>query len=213
MIIPGEIADLESIPAPREPAVRLIPMGGLGEIGLNMMLLESDADLIAVDCGLMFPDDEMPGIDRVIPDFSSLLGKKNSLRGIILTHGHEDHIGALPYLLREISVPVYGTPLTLGLVRSKLLEHHLEKVDLIPVKPREIINLGVFSIEFIRVTHSIVDGVGLGIQTPLGLVVHTGDFKLDPTPVDVQFIDLHKFTQYGERGTLLLLSDSTNSEK
>src|SRR4030042_846575 len=136
----------------------IIPLGGLGEIGLNMLLVQYEEDILVIDAGLMFPEDYMLGIDIVIPDFSYLLKNKERLKAIVLTHGHEDHIGALPFLLKEISVPVYGSPLTLGLVRSKLLEHHLEKVDLIPVKPREIIKLGVFSIEFIRVTHSIVDG-------------------------------------------------------
>jgi len=196
-----------------ENTLSVIPLGGVEEIGLNMTVFEYNNDIFIVDAGLMFPEEDMLGVDYVIPNFSYIFDNREKVKGIILTHGHEDHIGALPFLLKEISVPVYGTPLTLGLVRSKLLEHHLEKVDLIPVKPREIIKLGVFSIEFIRVTHSIVDGVGLGIQTPLGLVVHTGDFKLDPTPVDGQLMDLHKFTEYGERGTLLLLSDSTNAEK
>jgi ribonuclease J len=191
----------------------VIPLGGVEEIGLNMTVFEYGNDLIIVDAGLMFPEEEMLGVDFVIPDFSYIFDNREKIKGIVLTHGHEDHIGALPFLLKEIAVPVYGTPLTLGLVRSKLLEHNLEKAELNPVKPRDIIQLGVFSIEFIRVTHSIVDGVGLGIQTPLGLIVHTGDFKLDPTPVDGQLMDLHKFTEYGEKGTLLLLSDSTNAEK
>jgi ribonuclease J len=191
----------------------VIPLGGVEEIGLNMTVFECGDDLIIVDAGLMFPEEEMLGVDFVIPDFSYIADNREKIKGIVLTHGHEDHIGALPFLLKEIAVPVYGTPLTLGLVRSKLLEHNLEKAELNPVKPRDIIKLGVFSIEFIRVTHSIVDGVGLGIQTPLGLIVHTGDFKLDPTPVDGQLMDLHKFTEYGEKGTLLLLSDSTNAEK
>ncbi|MGB9715009.1 MAG: ribonuclease J [Thermodesulfovibrionales bacterium] len=196
-----------------ENILSVIPLGGVQEIGLNMTVFEYNNDIIIIDAGLMFPEEDMLGVDYVIPDFSYILDNKEKIRGIILTHGHEDHIGALPFLLKEISVPVYGTPLTLGLVKSKLFEHNLENVELIPVKPRDIVSLGVFSVEFIRVTHSIVDGVGLGIQTPLGLVVHTGDFKLDPTPVDGQLMDLHKFTEYGERGTLLLLSDSTNSEK
>jgi ribonuclease J len=191
----------------------VIPLGGVEEIGLNMTVFEYGNDIIIVDAGLMFPEEDMLGVDFVIPDFSYIFDNKEKIKGVVLTHGHEDHIGALPFLLKEISVPVYGTPLTLGLVRSKLLEHHLEETELNPVKPRDVIQLGVFSIEFIRVTHSIVDGVGLGIQTPVGLVVHTGDFKLDPTPVDGQLMDLHKFTEYGEKGTLLLLSDSTNAEK
>ncbi|MEW6213747.1 MAG: ribonuclease J [Nitrospirota bacterium] len=196
-----------------ENILSVIPLGGVEEIGLNMTVLEYGNDIIVIDAGLMFPEEDMLGVDFVIPDFSYIFDNREKVRGIVLTHGHEDHIGALPFLLKEISVPIYGTPLTLGLVRSKLLEHHLEKTELIPVKPRDIINLGMFSIEFIRVTHSIVDGVGLGIKTPVGLVVHTGDFKLDPTPVDGQLMDFHKFAEYGEKGTLLLLSDSTNAEK
>ncbi len=196
-----------------ENVLSVIPLGGVEEIGLNMTVFEYGNDIIIVDAGLMFPEEDMLGVDLVIPDFSYILENREKIRGIILTHGHEDHIGALPFLLKEISVPVYSTPLTLGLVRSKLLEHHLENIELIQVKPRDVVTLGVFLVEFVRVTHSIVDGVGLGIQTPLGLVVHTGDFKLDPTPVDGQLMDLHKFTEYGERGTLLLLSDSTNAER
>ncbi|MGQ9569233.1 MAG: ribonuclease J [Thermodesulfovibrionales bacterium] len=196
-----------------ENILSVIPLGGVQEIGLNMTVFEYNNDIVIVDAGLMFPEEDMLGVDFVVPDFSYIRDNVEKIRGIILTHGHEDHIGALPFLLKEISPPVYGTPLTLGLVRNKLLEHHLVNVELIPVKPRDIIKLGAFSVEFIRVTHSIVDGVGLGIQTPIGLVVHTGDFKLDPTPVDGQLMDLHKFTEYGEKGTLLLLSDSTNSEK
>lgn len=196
-----------------ENTLSVIPLGGVEEIGLNMTVFEYGNDIIVVDAGLMFPEEDMLGVDFVIPDFSYILDNREKVRGIVLTHGHEDHIGALHFLLKEIDVPVYGTPLTLGLVRNKLREHHLEDSELIPVKPRDVINLGVFSIEFIRVTHSIVDGVGLGIQTPVGLVVHTGDFKLDPTPVDGQLMDFHKFAEYGERGTLLFLSDSTNAEK
>ncbi len=196
-----------------ENTLSVIPLGGVEEIGLNMTVLEYNNDIIVIDAGLMFPEEDMLGVDFVIPDFSYLLDNREKIRGVILTHGHEDHTGALPFLLKEINVSVYGTPLTLGLVKEKLCEHNLEHVELISVKPREVINLGVFSVEFIRVTHSIVDGVGLGITTPVGLVVHTGDFKLDPTPVDGQLMDFHKFSEYGERGTLLLLSDSTNAEK
>ncbi len=196
-----------------ENILSVIPLGGVEEIGLNMTVLEYNNDIIVIDAGLMFPEEDMLGVDFVIPDFSYLLDNREKLRGIILTHGHEDHTGALPFLLKEINAPVYGTPLTLGLVKAKLREHNLEHAELISVKPRDVINIGAFSIEFIRVTHSIVDGVGLGITTPLGLVVHTGDFKLDPTPVDGQLMDFHRFSEYGERGTLLLLSDSTNAEK
>jgi ribonuclease J len=196
-----------------ENTLSVIPLGGVEEIGLNMTVFEYNSDIIVVDAGLMFPEEDMLGVDFVIPDFSYLLDNREKLKGIILTHGHEDHTAALPFILKEINAPVYGTPLTLGLVREKLREHNLEHVELIPVKPRGVINLGAFSIEFIRVTHSIVDGVGLGIRTPVGLIVHTGDFKLDPTPVDGQLMDFLKFSEYGEKGTLLLLSDSTNAEK
>ncbi len=196
-----------------ENTLSVIPLGGVEEIGLNMTVLEYNNDIVVIDAGLMFPEEDMLGVDFVIPDFSYLIENREKIRGVILTHGHEDHTGALPFLLKEINVSVYGTPLTLGLVKEKLREHNLEHVELISVKPREVINLGFFSVEFIRVTHSIVDGVGLGITTPVGLVVHTGDFKLDPTPVDGQLMDFHKFSEYGERGTLLLLSDSTNAEK
>lgn len=194
-----------------EPAVRLIPLGGLGEIGLNMMLVESGEDLIAVDCGLMFPDDEMLGIDYVIPDFAYLLGKREAFRGVVLTHGHEDHIGALPYLLREFSIPVYGTPLTLAFVADRLKERGLlERADLRPIRPRGRVELGSFTVEAIRVTHSIVDGIGLAIETPVGALVHTGDFKLDSSPIDGERPDYQRFAELGERGVLVLCSDSTN---
>ncbi len=196
-----------------ENNLSVIPLGGLEEIGLNMTVLEFDKDIIVIDAGLMFPEEESLGVDFVIPNFSYLLNNREKVKAVILTHGHEDHTGALPFLLKEINVPVYGTSLTIGLVREKLREHNLEDIELVPVMPRDIVHIGVFSIEFVRVTHSIVDGVGLGITTPLGLIVHTGDFKLDPTPVDGQLMDFHRFSQYGERGTLLLMSDSTNAEK
>lgn len=196
-----------------EKVLSVIPLGGVEEIGLNMTVMEYENDMIVIDAGLMFPGEDMPGIDFVIPDFSYILDNRDKLRGIVLTHGHEDHTGALPFLLKEINVPVYGTPLTLGLIKEKLKEHNLERAELISVMPRAVIDLGVFSVEFIRVTHSIVDGVGFGIKTPVGLIVHTGDFKLDPTPVDGQLMDFHKFSEYGEKGTTLLMSDSTNAEK
>ncbi len=196
-----------------ENTLSVIPLGGVEEIGLNMTVFEYNDDIIVVDAGLMFPEEDTLGVDFIIPDFSYLLNNREKVRAVILTHGHEDHTGALPFLLKAINVPVYGTPLTLGLVKEKLREHNLEDTELIPVMPRDIITVGVFSIEFVRVTHSIVDGVGLGITTPVGLVVHTGDFKLDPTPVDGQLMDFRRFSEYGERGTLLLLSDSTNAEK
>lgn len=191
----------------------IIPLGGLEEIGLNMTVFQCAGDLIIVDAGLMFPEEDMLGVDFVIPDFSYILDNREKVRGIILTHGHEDHTGALPFLLKEINVPVYGTPLTLALVREKLNEHGITDISLISVKPRDMVTLGAFAVEFIRVTHSIVDGVGLGINTPFGNIIHTGDFKLDPTPVDGELMDFHKFSEYGERGTLLMLSDSTNAEK
>ena len=197
-----------------EPVVRLIPLGGLGEIGLNMMLVESGEDLIAIDCGLMFPDDELPGIDHVIPDFSYALARRAGFRAVVLTHGHEDHIGALPYLLREAAVPVYGTPMTLALVAERLREHGLaEAADLRTIRARQRVEAGPFGIEAIRVTHSIVDGIGLAIDTPAGTVVHTGDFKLDPSPLDGELPDYRRFAELGEQGVLVLCSDSTNADR
>jgi ribonuclease J len=197
-----------------KPPVRLIPLGGLGEIGLNMMLVESADDLIAIDCGLMFPDDELPGIDYVIPDFSYALAKRDGFRALILTHGHEDHIGAVPYLLREVQLPVYGTPFTLALVGERLREHGLlEGADLRPLRPRDRIEVGRFGIQAIRVTHSIVDGIGLAIDTPVGTLVHTGDFKLDPSPLDGEPPDYRTLAELGERGVLVLCSDSTNADR
>lgn len=196
-----------------EKVISIIPLGGVEEIGLNSTVIEYGDDLILIDAGLMFPEEDMLGVDFVIPDFSYLIDNKEKIRGIVITHGHEDHTGGLPFLLKDVDVPVYGTPLTLGLINEKLKEHNLKHVRLIPVRPRDIIKLGIFEIEFVRVTHSIVDGVGLGIKTPLGRIIHTGDFKLDPTPVDGKLMDFHRFSEYGEEGTLLLLSDSTNAEK
>jgi ribonuclease J len=196
------------------PALSIIPLGGVGEIGLNMTVLECGDDILVIDAGLMFPDAEMLGVDIVIPDFSYLSDNKARVRGVVLTHAHEDHIGALPFLLREINVPVYGTRLTLGFVQEKLREHGLDsETILIPVRPRDVADIGCFRVEFIRVTHSIVDGVGLGITTPVGRVVHTGDFKIDPTPVDGEIMDLRTFAEYGDKGTLVLLSDSTNASQ
>ncbi|MFO0754269.1 MAG: ribonuclease J [Thermodesulfovibrionales bacterium] len=200
-------------PALSSNSLQVIALGGLEEIGLNMTLFQFGDDLIIVDAGLMFPEEDMLGVDFVIPDFTYILENREKVRGVLLTHGHEDHTGALPFLLRELKVPVYGTPLTLAFVKQKLDEYEIEDIPLIAVKPRDVVTLGCFAVEFIRVTHSIVDGVGLGIRTPLGNVIHTGDFKLDPTPVDGELMDFHKFSEYGEKGTLLLLSDSTNAEK
>ncbi|MEK7824907.1 MAG: ribonuclease J [Nitrospirota bacterium] len=192
----------------------IIPLGGLGEIGLNMMLLKYGEEIIVIDAGLMFPEEEMLGIDIVIPDITYLRENREKVLGLFLTHGHEDHIGAIPYILKEVNFPIYGTALTLGLLSSKLKEHNLEhEAILTPVKPREIVKLGPFEVEFIRITHSIVDGVGFGITTPVGRIVHTGDFKVDHTPVDGELLDFHRFSYYGDQGTLALLSDSTNSER
>jgi ribonuclease J len=199
------------IDVPTEPAVRLIPLGGLGEIGLNMMLVESGDDIVAVDCGLLFPDDEMPGVDYVIPDFTYLRAHRERFRAVVLTHGHEDHIGALSYLLREFDVPVYGTPLTLAIARHRLQELGvLDRADLRCYEPGDEIRAGGFVVIPIRVTHSIADGIGLAIETPVGTVIHTGDFKLDPRPVDAAQPDYAKFAALGERGVLCLCSDSTN---
>jgi len=196
------------------PTLLIIPLGGIGEIGMNSTALECGDDIIVIDAGLMFPDPEMLGVDIVVPDFTYLLENRQKVRAIVLTHAHEDHIGGLPFLLRELNVPVYGTRLTLGFVKDKLREHGLdETVELIPARPRDIVTIGCFQVEFIRVTHSIVDGVGLGVTTPAGRVVHTGDFKIDPTPVDNEIMDLRTFAEYGDKGTLVFLSDSTNASQ
>ncbi len=194
--------------------LKIIPLGGLGEIGLNMMVFEYGDSAFIVDAGLMFPEDYMLGIDYVIPDMSYIKQKKPQISGIVLTHAHEDHIGALPYLLREMNVPIYGTPFTLGVVRKKLEEHGLlSPLQLHEISPREKLELGPFELEFIRVCHSAVDGVGIAVKTPLGIVVHTGDFKISHTSVDGMITDVNKFARYGEKGVLALLSDSTNVER
>jgi ribonuclease J len=193
--------------------VKIIPLGGLGEFGLNMMAIESRDSMVIVDTGLMFPDDSMLGIDLVIPDISYLVANRSQVKGIFLTHGHEDHIGALPYVLKELPVPVYGTPLTLAFVRERLSEHKLtDAAHLIPFRARDAVEIGPFRVEGVQVTHSIADSLALGITTPAGLIVHTGDFKVDHTPVDGRSFDLSRFSEWGEKGVMLLLSDSTNAE-
>jgi ribonuclease J len=194
--------------------VKVTPLGGLGEIGLNMMVIECGEDMVIIDAGLMFPEDAMLGVDIVIPDFTYLHGNRERLRALIVTHGHEDHIGAIPFLLREFSIPIYATPLTIALIKEKLREHGLlERSRLIQISPRQFIDIGPFQIEFIRVCHSIPDSVGLAIRTPQGVLIHSGDFKIDHTPVDGQRLDMARFGAYGEQGVLALFSDSTNVER
>jgi len=193
--------------------LKIIPLGGLYEVGKNITVIEYEDDIIVIDCGLIFPEDEMLGIDVVIPDITYLLKNREKIRGIILTHGHEDHIGALPYVLKKINIPLYGTKLTLGLAENKLREHNINNATLNIVKPSQSIKLGQFDIEFIRTTHSIPDSVALAIHTPVGTVVHTGDFKIDYTPINGESMDFHKFAELGKKGVLVLLADSTNVER
>jgi len=191
----------------------IIPLGGLGEIGKNMTVFQYGDDIVILDAGLAFPDDDMLGIDLVLPDMTYLLENRDKVRGVVLTHGHEDHIGALSYLLREINVPVYGTRLALGLVEGRLKENRVTDYTLTPVAAGDQISLGVFQVGFIQSSHSIPDACGLYFQTPVGTVVHTGDFKIDQTPADGKLIDIHKYAELGEKGVLLLMSDSTNAER
>jgi ribonuclease J len=194
--------------------LQIIPLGGLGEFGMNSMAIRYGDDIIVVDAGMMFPDAELLGVDIVIPDFAYLEQNSAHVRGLILTHGHEDHIGAIPFFLNQLNVPIYGTAFTLALVERRLEEHDLlDEADLHIVKPGDKIELGPFSIEFIHVTHSIVSCVALAITTPLGIIIHTGDYKVDPTPTDNLLFDLHTFAELGKRGVLLLLSDSTNVDR
>ncbi|MCI5800929.1 MAG: ribonuclease J [Oscillospiraceae bacterium] len=198
----------------RKTPVKIISLGGLGEIGKNITVYECQNDILLVDCGVAFPDEEMLGVDLVIPDFTYLERNRDKIRGIVLTHGHEDHIGALPYLLKTINIPVYGTRLTLGLVEGKLKEHGmLGKVKLNVVKAGDSVKLGCMSVEFIRVNHSIPDAVAMAITTPAGVIIQTGDFKIDFTPIEGEVIDLGRFGELGNHGVLALLPDSTNAEK
>ena len=194
--------------------VKIIPLGGLGEIGKNMTVIECANDMFIIDCGLAFPDAEMLGVDLVIPDFTYIERNADKLRGIVLTHGHEDHIGGLAYLLKKVNTPVYGTRLTLALVEAKLKEHQLTgKVNLNIVAPRKTIRMGCMAVELIHVNHSIPDAVGLAIHTPAGVLVHTGDFKVDYSPINGGIIDLGRFGELGSRGVLALMADSTNAER
>ena len=194
--------------------LRIIPLGGLGEVGKNMTAYEFDRQILIVDAGIMFPENDMLGIDYIIPDYDYLRGKADQILGIVITHGHEDHIGAIPHVLNDFPVPVYATPLTRGLIEVKLARNNaLNKGSLHTVQAGKSIQLGPFKVEFFHISHSIPDAVGLGITTPAGLVVHMSDFKFDLTPVDGWPTDYAKLTEFGARGVDLLLSDSTNSER
>ncbi len=197
-----------------EKSVKIAFLGGLNEVGKNMTLYECEGDMILVDCGLSFPEPEMLGVDSVIPDFTYVEKNQDKIKGIFITHGHEDHIGGLPYLLKEYNIPVYGTKLTIGLIKNKLVEHKiLDKVKLHEIKPKDKIALGCFEIEAIHVNHSIPDALALAISTPAGLILQTGDFKIDTTPIDGEVIDLSRIARLGEKGVLCLLSDSTNAQR
>lgn len=201
-------------PPQEKERVRISFLGGINEIGKNMTVYEYKNDMFIVDCGLAFPTAELPGVDLVIPDFTYIKNCRERIRGIIITHGHEDHIGGLAYLLKQVNIPVYATKLTIGLIKGKLEEHGLlGSVKLVEIKPRDNITLGSFNIELIHVNHSIPDAVGLAIRCPAGIIIQTGDFKIDTTPVDGDMIDLPRFSEYGKKGVLALLSDSTNAER
>ena len=197
-----------------KPSLLAVPLGGLGEFGMNMLALRYANDIIVIDAGLMFPEVELLGVDVVIPDITYLKQNQSGVRAIVLTHAHEDHIGALSYILRDLNVPIYGTRFALALVRKRLEEHGLlESADLREIAPGKSIEIGPYKIEFIHVTHSTIDCVALAIRTPVGVIIHTGDFKMDPTPVDMKPFDLHTFARYGQEGVLALFSDSTNVER
>lgn len=198
----------------KKTPVRIIPLGGLNEIGKNMTVFECSNDMFILDCGLAFPDADMPGVDIVIPDFTYVERNQDKIRGIVITHGHEDHIGGLAYLLKKINVPVYATRLTIGLIEGKLKEQGLYgKVNLNIVEPKKTVKMGCMAVEFIKVNHSIPDSVGMAIHTPAGVIVHTGDFKVDFSPIDGKIIDLARFGELGSRGVLALMADSTNAER
>lgn len=192
--------------------LKIIPLGGLEQVGMNMMIVQYGKQFIIIDAGLMFPEDDMPGIDFVLPDYTYIKENAQRLLGIILTHGHEDHVGGLPYLLKNVQAPVYGTKLTLGLAQSKLQKHKLKKVKLKEIEAGSTINLGPFQIQFFRVVHSIPDGVGLAVHTPIGTIVHSGDFKFDQVPIDGKAVDFGQLAELGRNGVLLFMSDSTNAE-
>ncbi len=193
--------------------LKIIPLGGVGEIGKNMTVLEYEDNIVIVDCGMSFPDDEMPGIDVVIPDMTYLETNRDKIRGLLITHGHEDHIGAVPYAMQKFRCPIYGTKFTNALIRHKLEEHRIEDVELNDIKPGDTVQLGRFKVEFIKTSHSIAGAVALAITTPIGTVIHTGDFKIDLTPMDGEPININRFAHYGTKGVLALLSDSTNVER
>ena len=207
------IAAVKPAAGGKKPVLKIISLGGLNEIGKNMYLIETANDIVIIDCGMTFPDAEMPGVDIVIPDFTYVEKNRDKVRGVLLTHGHEDHIGGIAYLLKKINIPVYGTKLTLGLLESKLKEHNLGGVKMNVVAPGMTVRLGGMTAEFIRVNHSIPDSVAIAVNTPTGTVVHTGDFKVDYTPIEGGIIDLARFAELGSHGVLALMSDSTNSER
>lgn len=195
-------------------SVKIIPLGGLGEIGKNITAIEYKNEIIVIDCGISFPDEEMYGVDLVIPDITYLLERKDKVKGLFLTHGHEDHIGAIPYILKQLNMPIYGTKLTLGLVESKLKEHNILDISTLnPVNSGDTVKFDEIGVEFIRATHSIADSCSLAIFTPVGTIIHTGDFKIDYTPIDGLVMDLNRFSTLGNEGVLLLLADSTNVER
>ena len=198
----------------KRDTLKIIPLGGLGEIGKNITAIEYEDEIIVIDCGVSFPDDDMLGIDLVIPDITYLLENKDKIKGLFITHGHEDHIGSIPYILRQLNMDIYATRLTIGLIACKLEEHKLiDTANLIPVKEGDVVNFNKLSVEFIRATHSIADSCSLAIFTPLGTDVHTGDFKIDYTPIDGRVMDLNRFSELGEEGILLLMADSTNVDR